>query len=149
MPSRSNRGNLNATSPVHSLVRSIAKHLNLGILLMVICPFFAFELAGWQAFFPVALSSLLGGTVCFLGQSIFIQIHAGQLTAELVQDLVSVDQHHQGMVLSRLSKTEHEWFLAELPRARAELRRRHWKPRKGIRASINWRWRLGLANKLA
>jgi hypothetical protein len=117
-----------------------------GIGLMVLSPLVACCL-GWEAVFPVAITSLLGGIVCFMGRGFCTQMHVGEVTAELVQDLVSADQHHRELVLACLSKTEGDWFLAELPRAEAELRQRYWKARKGARASASWRWRLRLATK--
>ena len=104
---------------------------------------------GWEAFFPTAVTSLLGAMVCLMGQCFCTQIHVGELTAELVQEMVSADQHDRELVMASVCKAEREWFLAELPRAEAELRRRYWKPRKGAYASVNWRWRLRLARKAA
>jgi hypothetical protein len=99
--------------------------------LVVVAPVLALGFAGWDAFLPVALTSVLGGTLCFMSQGIFTQIHVAELTAELMHDLVSVDQQDKELVLSCLNKIERAWFLAELPRARAELRRRYWKRRNG------------------
>jgi hypothetical protein len=48
----------------------------------------------------------------------------GQLNAGLVQDLVSADVDRRDLVLAELNETERDWFLAELPRAQDELRRR-------------------------
>src|SRR5579859_8068833 len=101
----------------------------LGISLVVLAPLLAC-LWGWEAFFPVAATSLLGGLLCFMSQSFCSQMEVGQMAAELVQALVSVDQQERDLVLAGLPKREREWFLAELPRAEAELRRRYWKPRK-------------------
>ena len=129
-------------------MRSILNSPKFAIGLMILSPLFAC-LWGWEAFFPVAVTSLLGGMVNLMGQNFCTQMHVGQLTAEMVQGLVSADQHDRQLVLASLSKTERAWFLAELPRAEAELRRRYWKPRKGACASVNWRWRLRLASKAA
>jgi hypothetical protein len=127
---------------------SILKRLNVGIALMIISPIMALVFAGWEAFFPVAMISLFGRTVCSINQGLSTQLYVGQLTAELVQGLVSADQHDRELVLACLSQREREWFLAEIPRAEAALRRRYWKPRQGICASVNWRWRLRVANKV-
>lgn len=119
-----------------------------GIGLMILSPLLA-GFWGLEAFFPVAAMSLLGGMVCLVGRSFCTEMQVGQTTAELVQELVCADQHHRELVLACLSETDQEWFLAELPRAEAELRRRYWKPRKGAYTSVNWRWRLRLATKTA
>ena len=129
-------------------MRAIVNSPKFGIGLMLLSPLLAC-FWGLEAFFPVAAASLLGGIVCFVGRSFCTQVHVGEITAELVQELVSADQHHRELVLACVSKTERQWFLAELPRAEAELRRRYWKPRKGAGASVNWRWRLRLATKTA
>lgn len=73
----------------------------------------------------------------------------GALTAELVQELVCADERTREMVLSCLTKKERDWFMAEVPRAQAELRRRNWQPRVGKRASAHWLWRLRLLRKVA
>lgn len=129
-------------------MRSMLNRPKIGIGLMILSPMLAC-LWGWEAFLPVAATSLLGGLMCFTGQSFCTQMHFGQITAELVQDLVSASQHDRELVLTCLSQKEREWFLAELPRAEAEIRRRHWKPRKGAYANVNWRWRFRLASKVA
>src|SRR5262249_48666499 len=120
----------------------------LGIGLMVLSPLLALSW-GSEAFFPVAAASLLGGIACFAGRSLCTQINVGQITAELVQELVCANERDRKIVLACLSQREREWFLVELPRAKAELRRRNWQPRAGACASVNWRWRLRLASKSA
>lgn len=142
------RRNHRFSPAVHKLMRSMPNSPKLGIGLMILSPFLAC-FWGWEAFFPVAVTSLLGGMVCLMGQNFCTQMHVDQLTAELVQELVSADQHDRELVLASLGKTEREWFLAELPRAEAVLRRRYWKPRKGAYDSVNWRWRLRPASKAA
>jgi hypothetical protein len=127
---------------------SILKRLDVGIALMIISPIMALVFAGWEAFFPVSLISLLGRTVCSISQGLCLQMSAGQRTAELIQDLVSADQHNRELVLACLNQREREWFLAEIPRAEVELRRRYWRPRKGICATVNWGWRLRAANRV-
>jgi len=127
-------------------MRSMLKSPRFGIGLMLLSPLLAL---GWgsEAFFPVAAASLLGGMVCFAVRSLCTQMKIGQITAELVQELVCANERDRKIVLASLRKREREWFLVELPRAEAELRRRNWKPRAGACASVNWRWRLGLATK--
>ena len=129
-------------------MRRMLSNPKFGVGLMILSPLLAC-FWGLEAFFPVAAASLIGGMVCFLGRSFSTQMQVGQITAELVQELVCADQHHREPVLACLTKTEREWFLAELPRAEAELRQRYWKPRKGACASVNWRWRLRLATRTA
>jgi hypothetical protein len=56
-------------------------------------------------------------------------LSVGRLTAELIQDLVYADKESRALVLAELNEAERNWFLAELPRAEAELRREHGKRR--------------------
>jgi hypothetical protein len=97
---------------------------------------------GWEVFFPVALTSVLGGTICLVGKSMSTHMFVGQLTAELVQDLVCADKDRRDLVLSELNEAERNWFLAELPRAEAELRRRQGRKRADQCISARWAWRL-------
>ncbi|MGA9778457.1 MAG: hypothetical protein ACLPRE_00505 [Limisphaerales bacterium] len=122
---------------------------NLGIALAILSPFFALSLGGLEAFLPVALVSVLSATICLIGESISTHLFVGHLTAELVQDLVSADEERLDLVLAELNETERDWFLAELPRAQAELRRRQWQPQTGYRAGARWGWRLRVLNELA
>ena len=85
--------------------------------------------------------------LCLLSQSLCMQMNVGTITAELVQALVAAEPHERDLVLACLTRHEREWFLAELPRAEAELRRRYWKPRKGAYASASWAWRVRPAIK--
>jgi hypothetical protein len=130
-------------------MRSTLTIPTLGVALMVLSPVLALGLGGSEAFFPVVGLSLLGTLACLMGEDTSAQIGIGQLTAELVQELASADQRDRELVLGCLNKRERDWFLAELPRAEAELRRRFWRPRKGAYVSIQWRWRIRLASKLA
>ena len=115
---------------------------------MILSPILALGF-GWEVFFPVALTSLLGGGICLMGQSLSTHMFVGELTAELVQDLVLADEERRDLVLANLSATERDWFLAELPRARAELRRRQFKPQADCRTVVRWSWRLRLLNEVA
>jgi hypothetical protein len=60
----------------------------------------------------------------------------------LLQDLVSADKDRRDLVLAELNQAEANWFLAELPRAEAELRRRQGRNRADWRLSARWAWRL-------
>jgi hypothetical protein len=115
---------------------------------MILSPILALGF-GWQAFFPVALTSLLGGGMCLIGKTLSARMLIGQLTAELIQDLAVADKERRDAVLNCLSATERDWFLAELPRAQAELRRRQWRPQAGCRAGVRWSRRLKLLNEVA
>jgi hypothetical protein len=114
---------------------------NLGFALMTFAPFLALGF-GWEAFFPVAMTSVLGGTICLMGKSMSAYMFVGQLTAELVQDLVCADKETRDLVLAELNEAERDWFLAELPRAEAELRRRQGRKRIDGCISARWAWRL-------
>lgn len=96
---------------------------------------------GWEAFFPVALVSLFGGAVCLAGKCLSTHMAVGQLTAELLQDLVSADKDRRDLVLAQLNEAEANWFLAELPRAEAELRRGRRGNQADWRTSTRWAWR--------
>jgi hypothetical protein len=102
-------------------MRSIWKASNLGVALMAFSPILALGF-GWEAFFPVALTSVLGGTICLMGEAISTHTFVAQLKADLLQDLASADQDRRDLVLAGLMEEERNWFLAELRRARAELR---------------------------
>ena len=97
---------------------------------------------GWDAFFPVALTAVFGGMICLMGKSMSTHMVVGQLTAELVEDLVSADKDRRDLVLAELNEAEANWFLAELPRAKAELRRRQGRNRVDWCMSARWVWRL-------
>ena len=97
---------------------------------------------GWEVFFPAALTSLLGGMICLMGQSTSTDLSVGRLTAELVQDLVFADKDRRDLVLTGLNVAERNWFLAELPRAKAELRRRSGRNCGDWCLSARWAWRL-------
>lgn len=97
---------------------------------------------GWEAFFPVTLASVFGGMICLVGKSTCTQMAVGQLTAELVQDLVTADNDRRDLVLAELNEAEANWLLAELPRAEAELRRRQGRHRADWCQGARWAWRL-------
>jgi hypothetical protein len=122
-------------------MRSIFKAPNLGFALMMLSPLLALGF-GWEAFFPVALTSVLGGAACLAGQSMSTHMAVGQITAELVQDLVSAEKDRRGLVLTQLKEAEANWFLAELPRAEAELRRWRRGSQADWRTTARWAWRL-------
>jgi hypothetical protein len=114
---------------------------NFGLTLMTISPILALGF-GWEAFFPAALTSVLGGTICLMGKSMSPHLSVGRLTAELIQDLVYADKDRRDLVLAELNDAKRNWFLAELPRAEAELRRQHGKKRTDWRMRVRWAWRL-------
>jgi hypothetical protein len=122
-------------------MRSIWKLSNLGFAMMGFSPVLALAF-GWEAFFPVALISVLGAGICLASKAVSTHIFVGQLTAELVQDLVSADKERRDLVLGQLQKAEGNWFLAELPRAAAEIRRKHQPNPAPLSTSARWAWRL-------
>jgi hypothetical protein len=140
--------NHGSKAPVLKLMRSIWRISNLGLPLMIISPILALGF-GWEAFFPVALTSLLGGTIFVMGKGTSPDMFVGHLTAELVQDLVSADNNRRNLVFAELNEAERNWFLAELPRAEAELRRQHGQKRTDWRMSVRWAWRLRLLKAVA
>jgi len=107
---------------------------------MTISPILALGF-GWEAFFPAALTSVLGGMICLMEGSAFPQMSVGRLTAELIQDLVYADKDRRDFVLAELNEAERSWFLAELPRAEAEFRCQNGKKRTDWRMSVRWAWR--------
>jgi hypothetical protein len=120
---------------------SIWKSSNLGFAMMICCPVVALGL-GWEAFFPVALMSILGGTILLVGKSVSTQVFVEKLTAELVHDLVLADQDRRDLVLGELKVAEGKWFLAELPRAKAELRRKQERKAGDCCTTVRWAWRI-------
>jgi hypothetical protein len=134
---------------VCTFMRSNLKLSNLGIVLAILSPILAMFFGGWEAFLPVALCSVLSAAICLIGETMSTNLFVAHLTSGLVQDLVSADTDRRDLVLARLNATERDWFLAELPRAQAELRRRQWQPQAGCRASARWGWRLRLLNEVA
>ena len=122
-------------------MQSLCKGSNLGFALMTFSPILALAF-GWEAFLPVALTSVLGGAICLLGKGLCSQLVVGQLTAELLQDLVSADRDRRDLVLAELNEAEANWFLAELPRAEAELWRRPGRKPAHWCVSARWAWRL-------
>ena len=108
---------------------------------MIISPILALGF-GWEVFFPAALTSLLGCTICLMAKNVSSDVSVGQLTATLMQDLVNADKERRDLVLAELNEAERNWFLAELPRAEAELRWQNENTRVGWRMSVRWAWRL-------
>ena len=95
-------------------------------------------LGGWEAFLPVALTSVLGATICLIAECISMHIFVSQITAGLVQDLVTADENRRDLVLAELNGIERDWFLAELPRAEAELRHQRRQDRTDCCANFRW-----------
>lgn len=58
---------------------------------MTISPILALIL-GWDAFFPVMLTSVIGAAICLMAKAVTTNMAVGQMTAELVQDLVFADK---------------------------------------------------------
>jgi hypothetical protein len=114
---------------------------NLGFAMMICSPLVALGL-GREAFFPVALTSIIGGAILLAGKSVSTHMFVGKLTAELVQDLVFADKDRRDMVLGELKPAEAKWFLAELPRAKAELRRKQERNTGDGCTNVRWAWRI-------
>jgi hypothetical protein len=125
-------------------MRSIWKAPNAGFAMVICSPLLALGF-GREAFVPVALTSILGGAVLLVCKSLSTQMFVGRLTAELVQDLVYADKDRRDPVLAGLKKAERDWFLAELPRAKAELRHSKGQISTDCRASARWGWRIRYA----
>jgi hypothetical protein len=122
-------------------MRSIWKRSNLGFVMMLCPPLLALPF-GVEAFFPVVFTSILGGTVLLLSKSLTTQVLVGQLTAELVEDLVSAEKDRRDLVLAELKEAEGNWFLAELPRAKAELGRGKGSTPADCRTRARWAWHI-------
>jgi len=121
---------------------SILKVSNLGYALMIFSPISALGFGGWEAFFPVTLTSVLGSTICLIVNSMSTHMFVGQLTAELVHDLVSADKDRRDLVLAELNEIERDWFLAEL-------RRRQWRNHSDCCTGVRCGWGLRLLNMMA
>jgi hypothetical protein len=83
------------------LIGKVWKASYLGLALMTFSPILALAF-GLEAFFPVALTSFLGGAICIMGEYVSTQIAVGQLTAELLQDLASAEKERRDAVLAEL-----------------------------------------------
>src|SRR6266404_5044716 len=81
---------------------------HLGFAMMVCSPVMALGL-GWEAFFPVALTSIIGGTIVLAGKSVSTHMFVGKLTAELVQDLVFADKDRRDWGNLSLQKRSGFW----------------------------------------
>jgi len=125
-------------------VRLTKKIPNVGFALMICCPVLALGW-GWEAFFPVAFTSILGATVLLVSRSLCTHMFVGQLTAELVQDLAPAEKDRRAPVLAQLKEAERNWFLAELPGGKAELRRGQGRNLTDCRTSARWGWRIRYA----
>jgi hypothetical protein len=86
-------------------MRSICKLSNLGFAMMVCSPVVALTW-GWEALFPVALCSLVGGAILIVSRRLPAHLFVGQLAAELVQDLALADRDRRDLVLDELKKAE-------------------------------------------
>jgi len=71
---------------------------------------------GLEVFFPVAVTSAIGGLICLIFRAFSTQMFVGQLTTELVRDLVSAEMDRREWVLSELKPAERKWFLAQIAR---------------------------------
>src|SRR5258708_6643205 len=108
---------------------------------MIFSPLLALCL-GWEAFFAVALTSISNCAVLFMGKSVSTHLIVGKLTSDLVQDLVFADKNRRHLVLGGLKEAEGNWFLAELPRAKAELRRNRERNNADCCNNVRWAWRI-------
>jgi len=86
---------------------------------MIFCPIAALGFGG-EAFFPVALTSILGGAICLTTKKASENRFVSHLAAGLLHDLVRADQERRDLVLSNLSADERAWFLAEITRVQAQ-----------------------------
>src|SRR5579859_6941644 len=122
-------------------MRSVCKRSNIGFAMMIGSPVLALGL-GWEAFFPVALCSMICAATLLIGKSLSTLLTVGQLTAELVEDLVSADVDRRDLVLEELKPLEAQLFLAELPRARAKLQQKKERNAGDCCANVRWAWRI-------
>src|SRR5581483_1122338 len=72
-------------------MRSMGNGLFPWFTLMAVAPVLGLGL-GWEAFFPVAMLSALGGLICFL-QSMSTRVVIEQLTAELTEKSLEPEPH--------------------------------------------------------
>lgn len=84
----------------------------LGVVLMVLSPAVALRF-GWNVFFPVAITSLVGAVIGLFFRALAAHREANRITAELIRDLVSADQRRRELVLSEFSESERKLFSAE------------------------------------
>lgn len=84
---------------------------------MILAPIVALEL-GWEAFFPVMLTSAAGAMICLMFKSVSTCLVTAQLKTELVQDLVSAQPDHRELVLTEFEAETRNQFIAEIERKR-------------------------------
>jgi hypothetical protein len=76
---------------------------------------------GSEVFFPVAVTSAIGGLICLIFRALSTQMFVGQVTSELVRDLVSAEIDRRKLVLSELTAAERRLFLSKIARIEAEV----------------------------
>ena len=86
---------------------------------MIISPVIATGF-GSEVFFPVAITSVLGGLFCLICKPVTTHMVVGQVTAELLNDLVSANTDQRELVLSKLDPVERKWFTLGIARIEAE-----------------------------
>jgi hypothetical protein len=94
------------------------KQAKLGTVLIVFSPVVALGF-GSEVFFPVAITSALGGVICLICKSLTSQRVIRRITTELVHDLVSADIDRRNPVLSELDPVERQLFVLEIARIEA------------------------------
>jgi len=90
----------------------------LGTALMIISPVIALGF-GSEVFFPVAITSVLGGLFCLICMLLTRHMVVGQITDELLNDLVSANTDERELVLSKLNPVERKWFALGIARIEA------------------------------
>jgi hypothetical protein len=98
----------------------LLKKSHLGTALMIISPVITIGF-GSEVFFPVAVTSVLGGVICLIFKSLTTHMVVGQITAELLNELISADADRRELVLSELDLVERKWFVIEIARIEAGL----------------------------
>lgn len=86
--------------------------------MMIISPVVALGFDS-EVFVPVALTSVLGGVICLVCKSLATHMVVRQITAELLNDLVSTDLDRRELVFSELDQAERKWFELEIERIEA------------------------------
>ena len=75
---------------------------DLGVVLMILSPVAALRF-GWEVFFPVAITSIVGALICLFVRALAAEMVARCVAEDLVQDLVSADERRLELVLAELS----------------------------------------------
>jgi hypothetical protein len=74
-------------------------------------------LFGFEAFFPVAIASIIGALIWLAGATLASQTAVDRLANDLIYDLAGSDKERRQLVCSELNPTERKRVLSEIAQA--------------------------------